>query len=105
MEITVVRGSSYISDNSKIDPSYLTKEQLSDYIALVIKTKVIEAYNGKVPTLKLDEALSGINYLNYSNHLTDNNQRLLLENIIKYQLFIHGIDTNNIDFKEIVNRF
>ena len=104
MNVAFVRGSSYISDNSKINPNYLTKEQKSDYTALVIKSKVIEAYNGSVPTKKLDEALSEINYENYCNNLDNSDQKVLLADIIKYQLFVYGIDTNNIDFREIVNR-
>lgn len=105
MKLAIVRGSTYLSDNNKINPNYLTNKQLSDYIALVVKSKVIETYDGTVPTKILDEALSGINYDNYcGNNLNNDEQRLLLANIIKYQLFIYGIDTNNINFKEIVNR-
>lgn len=105
MEVTVVRGSSYISDTNKIDPHKLSREQEQEYIGLVIKTKLIEAFNGSVPRVILDEALSLIDYSKFSdiNNLNQDS-KLLLENLIKYQLFIRNINFEDIDIGTIINR-
>ena len=102
MEVVAVRGSSYVSDNTKINPNQLSEKQKKDYMELVVKTKIMQFYTGDI--VMLDEALSGIDYSNFTSNLTDD-AKLLLENIIKYRLYIYGIDIKNIDIKSIINRF
>lgn len=108
MEVVAVRGGSYLNDPAKIDPRDLDISQYCEYMGLVIKVKVIQYLDGRYSKNDINDALSCINYnafIKIDKSPLNINQKSLLKDIIKYELFLKNIDTDLINFEDVLSRF
>lgn len=103
MEVLLTKGKSYLTDSNKINPNYLTLEGKRAYVAHLIKSRVIKYFNGTQPKVILDEALSRIDFSIFDVRL-NKDEKLLLRDLIVYNLFLYDIDPYLIDFEEIFSR-
>ena len=107
MDVIITRGNSYLSDDNKINPTNLTQKQKIQYMELFLKTRLIQSLNGKVSSKIIDDSISSIDFSTFADNFgkLNSDQKFLLDNLIKYQLFLRGIDIDALDFNEILSRF
>ena len=86
MEIVVRRG-----DRETIDQSNLSPKQKPGYLNLKIKLKLDSLFNQSVNHQLIEDAVNCIDLYPFTK-IENNDQRLLLLNLIKYQFMIRGVD-------------
>ena len=86
MEIVVRRG-----NRETIDQSNLSPKQKPGYLNLKIKLKLDSLFKGSVNHQLIEEAVNCID-LHPFTKIENNDQKLLLINLIKYQFMIRGVD-------------
>lgn len=96
MEIVVQRG----TPPREIDVEKLADCQKPGYLNLKIKLKLISLYP-QISRDLINDAIDHIDLVPFTT-LKNSDQKLLLANIIKYQLMIRGIDA---DINTICNIF
>lgn len=105
MEVIFTRGESYVTTDNKINPENLCNKQNELYLAHLIKSTIIKQFNGTQPKVILDQALSRIDFSAFCTEIPLNNdQKLLLRDLIVYNLFIYDIKPDNINFNELLGR-
>lgn len=96
MQIVVQKG-----NRETIDQSKLSQKQKPGYLNLKIKLKLDSLFGGTITHSLIEDAVNCVDLYPFIE-LKNDDQKLLLMNLIKYQFMIRGVDISGYVEQELL---